>query len=189
MPKFYYPLEVMRLRSAELASSHGATFGMVRNSGTAAHQGWDLDAPVGTVCFAIADGVVVGIQNAGAYGRQLSIQFNRDGSTGASVDPLIAFYAHLDQILVSLNDTVAAGQPVARTGISGNASASAPHLHFEIRTATGSAGTGLGNRLDPMTVLGGHLYNSSNPTIGGVDPAAQQSVVRNLPTPVLRVGE
>lgn len=188
MSRFYYPLEIMRLRTAQLASSHSATFGHVRNNNTRAHQGWDLEAPVGTRCYAIAGGAIVNILNAGAYGVQLHLEFNRDGSTGMSRDPLIALYAHLqpNSARFRVGEIVKAGEWIANTGTSGNASANAPHLHFEIRTVLGPAGRGLGNRLDPGDVLGYRLYNCSNPALSGVDAQRNVSVVRNAPTPVIR---
>jgi murein DD-endopeptidase MepM/ murein hydrolase activator NlpD len=50
---------------------------------------------------------------------------------------------------------VAAGQLIGFTGHSGNASSSAPHLHFEIRnTSNPNPGLGSIGRVDPTTVLG-----------------------------------
>ncbi len=70
MSGFYYPIEVMQLRDQRLDSSHSATFGPVRNNQTRNHQGWDLFAPVGTRCYAIAAGHVEWIRNIGDYGQQ-----------------------------------------------------------------------------------------------------------------------
>ena len=189
MPNFYYPIEVIQLRTEQLASSHSATFGTVRNNNTTNHQGWDLFAPSGTRCYAIAAGHVEWIRNNGAYGQQLAISFNRDGSDGTSNDPLIAFYAHLQpgSIVVTQGANVTAGQFVALTGVSGNASANAPHLHYETRTTNAQlAGPGLTNRIDPGEVLGHGLYNSHHVQIGGSDAQRQMSVMRGRATPVFR---
>ena len=93
MAIFYYPIEVMMLRDQQLQSSHSATFGLVRNNQTTNHQGWDLFAPAGTRCYAIASGHVEWVRNQGAYGQQLALSFSRDGSNRTSNYPLIAFYA------------------------------------------------------------------------------------------------
>jgi len=194
MTAFFYPLEVMRLRTAQLASVNSSTFGRVRNNNTRVHQGWDLDAEPGTSCFSIADGIVLWTRSGGAYGEQLAIQFNRDGSGGntESRDPLVAFYAHLTPGSISLSEgsTVRAGQFVASTGTSGNASHSAPHLHFEIRTKGDNAGRGLNNRLDPAEVLGYGLYQSgpdgSTMSIGGIDSSPNTCSLRSgRATPVV----
>ena len=50
---------------------------------------------------------------------------------------------------------VKAFDTIALTGATGTGSASAPHLHFEIRTiAAPSPGLGLAGRVDPGTILG-----------------------------------
>jgi murein DD-endopeptidase MepM/ murein hydrolase activator NlpD len=186
---FYYPIEVIQLRTKHLASSHSATYGLVRNNNTANHQGWDLFAPAGTRCYAIAAGHVEWIRSSGAYGQQLALSFNRDGSDGSSSDPLIAFYAHLrlGSVVVAPGTAVRAGQFVALTGTSGNASPDAPHLHFEIRTSSAQAvGGGLANRTDPGQILGYGLYNSMGVQIGGADAQRHMSVMRGVATPIIR---
>lgn len=115
------------------------------------HKGWDLYAPIGTVCYAVADGRVrvaadwerqyghlKGRRRPGStawkYGKVIELEFicppdhPRYGG-----QPLRAFYAHLSQIGVGAGQMVRLGQPIGNTGASGNASASAPHVHFEFR--------------------------------------------------------
>lgn len=186
MSKFYFPIEVVQMRTQRLQSSHSSTYGLVRNNQTRNHQGWDIFALVGTRCYAIAAGHVEWIRNQGEYGQQLAISFNKNGSNLSSNQPLIAFYAHLQpgSIQVSAGTAVRAGQFIALTGTSGSASPNAPHLHFEIRTTSAQvAGLGLANRVDPGTILGYELYNSSNPQIGGQDHGNRMSVARRLATP------
>jgi len=166
---FTMPLRRMKLRTKELESSYGASYGIVRKSSSAIHhynkfhQGWDLEAATGTPCFAIADGVITNIGHHPQFGWNIVLQFSKSGLTGVSpVDPLWAFYAHLTCPVVANGDTVRAGETIGVTGHSGNASASAPHLHFEIRN-TPNPSPGLGNtgRLDPATILGyGYLVCS-----------------------------
>jgi len=159
---FIMPLKQMKLRTKELDSVEGASYGRVRKWNAAAHhytkfhQGWDLMAASGTPCYAICDGVITHTGHHAQFGWNIVLMFSKSGQTGVSpLDALWAFYAHLSHILVAKNQIVTAGQEIARTGHSGNASASAPHLHFEIRH-TSNPNPGLGNtgRLDPATVLG-----------------------------------
>ena len=57
-------------------------------------------------------------------------------------------YCHLSEVNVKIGDTVKAGQVIAKSGVTGNASGThAPHLHFEI--AFEMRGKGLINRVDP----------------------------------------
>src|ERR1700744_4427607 len=150
MPTFYNPLEVMRLRNdaGVRFSTIGATFGpdVRRNAdGTPKkHQGWDLYAPVGTPAYAVADGIVVWTRDQGDYGKQLLLQFNKDGSLTSSTEgTLYAFYAHLSDISSEAMSQVKGGQRIAFTGVTGNADQKYPHLHFEIRTTPRTDITGL----------------------------------------------
>ena len=43
---------------------------------------------------------------------------------------LVSMYCHLDQLEVTAGETVAAGQRIARSGMSGRASG--PHLHWSV---------------------------------------------------------
>ena len=164
------PLAQMKLRTAELPSAYGASFGRVRNwdsaqhAHTKFHQGWDLEAPVGTPCRAIADGWIEYVGVHPQFGQQVILRFSRTGNKLQSLpgDTLFAAYAHLSAALVAAGQAVTAGQTIGLTGVSGNASATAPHLHFEIRnTSNPNPGLGGVGRLDPAEVLGYHHLRSS----------------------------
>lgn len=145
LPDIAWPLEANVIRKNSVAN----TFGMVRNGGQRAHQGWDLLAYPGTRCYAVADGVVTTGIN-GDYGRFITLEFEHRGRT------LFAFYAHLSFVVVTRDQKVAAGEWVGLTGNSGNASTMKDddqHLHFEFRTIE-APGRGLGGRVDPKTVYG-----------------------------------
>lgn len=86
------PLQVMRLRSADidptsgLASSPlGGSFGMVRKLGHKPHQGCDILAAAGTPVRAIADGEIVGARNPGGYGLQILLSITRPHQQPATV--------------------------------------------------------------------------------------------------------
>lgn len=148
-----WPLKHNVIRRGSISN----TFGLVRRTSTGAtrvHQGWDFEAPVGTPCYAIADGTVVDTSNYGDYGQRLLLKFDFD--TDGDVDTLYAFYAHLSAVKVKVSDKVKQGQLIALTGESGNAKGMTKedqHLHFEIRTQS-TVGLGLGGRLSPMIVFG-----------------------------------
>lgn len=126
------------------------TFGMVRNNGTRPHQGWDMLAPIGTECFAIADGTVSEIYDSEAYGKVVELAFRFDNRK------LFAAYAHLSKVEVKEGEQVKRGQLIGLTGNSGNASKlnkSEMHLHFEIRSQS-RPGLGLDGRIDPAKIFG-----------------------------------
>jgi murein DD-endopeptidase MepM/ murein hydrolase activator NlpD len=166
---FTMPLKKMKLRTKELESAYGSSYGKVRvwNSTThhytKFHQGWDLEAATGTPCYAICDGVVTHVGHHAQFGRNVVLEFSRSGLTGVcAVDALWAFYAHLSSCVVKKGQIMNAGDVIGFTGHSGNASASAPHLHFEIRhTSNPNPGLGGTGRIDPATILGyNHLVCS-----------------------------
>jgi hypothetical protein len=126
------------------------TFGMVRNGGTRPHQGWDFEAPVGTACFAIADGKVELVYTSPDYGKVAVLAFPFDRKR------LFAAYAHLSQVAVSPGQSVARGDRIGLTGNTGNARKMVgpdQHLHFEIRDIA-RPGKGLADRRDPIEVFG-----------------------------------
>ena len=148
-PGIQWPLAHNVIRRRALAN----TFGMVRHNRDGSkrpHQGWDFEAPIGTPCFAIADGTVALINRAGDYGNLVAIAFPFGGKT------LYAVYAHLSAIEVALGESVEKGRRIGLTGDTGNAKGmQGPdlHLHFEIRTEP-RPGRGLAGRISPLTVFG-----------------------------------
>ena len=112
------------------------------NRGIVSHRGWeefayDFNMPVGsTVCAARAGQVVrINVSHDG-HGFHMPNNFiaidHGDGTVG--------WYLHLQQggSLVQLDDRVAQGQPIARSGHVGRSLA--PHLHFQVtdRDQTGT---------------------------------------------------
>jgi murein DD-endopeptidase MepM/ murein hydrolase activator NlpD len=147
------PLDTMKIRRQ--IPNH--TYGMVRNNGTRPHQGWDLSAPVGTPVYAITQGRIRDVREGGAYGVRITLEFQHDGRT------LYAIYAHLSAVACADGQSVQEGDLLGFTGKTGNASslpAADDHLHFEIRSRF-DAGTGLGGRVDPGTLLGYQIYSST----------------------------
>ena len=90
------------------------------------HQGNDLFASRGTPAVAVRGGSVM-LQEGGGGGLMAFLYSGGD----------MFFYAHLDQFSVSDGASVSQGQQLGTVGTSGNASADAPHLHFEIHPGGG----------------------------------------------------
>lgn len=98
-----------------LTSSYGLRHGRP-------HDGIDIGARRGTLIQAAEAGKVVFAGSLGAYGRLVVVKHLGSWAT---------VYGHNDANLVEEGDFVEKGDPIARVGRTGNATA--PHLHFEIR--------------------------------------------------------
>lgn len=155
-PNLIYPKQVLDLPAKAVASTKAETKSAAtvvapvaaepgqgfKNPGDYSlgyHTGVDFSAPTGTVVKAVADGVVVSSDSAGAYGINVKIKHS---------DGTYSFYAHLSAKTVFPGTQVKAGRMIGNVGSTGNSVA--PHLHFEIRS--GSA-FGAGNFLDPLAWL------------------------------------
>ena len=146
-----------------------AKFGMTRSDGLRGHQGIDIFAVPGTDVFAVLDGKIVDLYvDKLGYGLNFYMEVDpnelekiknykpkesaREETYGSNYTPEMEIkyirYCHLSEVNVKLGDTVKAGQVIAKTGVTGNASGTrAPHLHFEI--AYEMRGKGLINRVNP----------------------------------------
>ena len=104
--------------------------------GPSGHPGIDMFVPTGTPAVAVKGGTVTYVANEGAGGNTAYLDAE-DGNT--------YFYAHFSQFVGEAR-TVAKGEIIGLTGMTGNATA--PHLHFEIRL-----GGPNGDRTDPYPTL------------------------------------
>jgi murein DD-endopeptidase MepM/ murein hydrolase activator NlpD len=97
-----------------------------RDGGARRHGAIDIMAPRGTPVLAADDGKV------------LRMGFNAlGGLTVYQVDAqqrFVYYYAHLDRYSSTLRDgvPVSRGEVIGYVGSTGNASATAPHLHFQV---------------------------------------------------------
>lgn len=88
------------------------------------HTGVDYACPTGTSVRATSSGVVKDANWGSAYGTHIVIE---------STDKVRELYAHLSQKLVSIGQTVKAGDIIAKSGNTGQSSG--PHLHYEERVS------------------------------------------------------
>lgn len=85
------------------------------------HKGMDIKAPTGTPIMAAADGEVTYAGTRSGYGLVVEISHG---------DGVGTVYGHMDEISVTVGDTVQQGDPIGTVGATGNAST--PHLHYEV---------------------------------------------------------
>jgi murein DD-endopeptidase MepM/ murein hydrolase activator NlpD len=88
----------------------------------AMHEGVDFPAPIGTVIYAAAAGIVTNVELHPQYGNMVEIDHGNDIKTR---------YAHASQIFVQPGAIVKRGQKIAAVGTTGRSTG--PHLHFEVR--------------------------------------------------------
>jgi muramidase (phage lysozyme) len=125
--EWHNPLDNMQLRgwysdtqwSPGKSDYHGRTGGK--------HDGLDLYAPVGTQIYACVDGEITYLEDPNGYGNRTFLEGNYNGQK------YFFMYCHLSEYTTG---QVSAGDPIGKTGQTGNASGQAAkmaHLHFEVR--------------------------------------------------------
>jgi len=129
------------LRLPPVAGGITRGFGRIESSGIF-HTGMDIAGDTGAEIVAPGDGVVSFVGTDETFGEVIVISHSPDLET---------MYGHNSKILTKVGDSIAAGQPVARVGSTGQSSA--PHLHFEIHW--------MGKAINPESV-----YLISNKRIG-----------------------
>ena len=103
------------------SASFTDTYGAPRSGGRT-HKGTDMMAASGAPVYAITSGVV---KTTSSSSGGISLYLTASNGT-------VYFYAHNSANVASSGQRVDAGELIARVGASGNASAGAPHVHFEI---------------------------------------------------------
>lgn len=94
----------------------------------------DIRAPLGTPVLAVANGVVVRVNNKEtADGKYVIIRHDDVTVNGESVT-LFSSYLHLESSSVEAGTKIRKGQPLGKVGLTGITTT--PHLHFQIDKAT-----------------------------------------------------
>ena len=94
-----------------------------------------------------------------AKGRVLKLFTSIDGGlmvyAADSSERFVIMYAHLDHYAPELTDStrLVRGQLIGYVGSTGNASESAPHLHFAIARSADVKHWSRGNPIDPLPIL------------------------------------
>ena len=107
------------------------TWGAPRSGGRR-HRGTDVFAAYRAPVHAITSGVIQRHSRSALGGLGLYLRGDDDN---------VYYYAHLDSIdpAASVGARLTAGELLGRNGSTGNASRSAPHVHFELHPGGGSA--------------------------------------------------
>ncbi|MBI1365213.1 MAG: peptidoglycan DD-metalloendopeptidase family protein [Alphaproteobacteria bacterium] len=127
----YYDARGVELARAPVKACLSSGFGPRKGGAGRFHKGVDLYTRAPAPVYAAASGVVVEAGRERGYGNVITIRH------GAGVETR---YAHLSVIDVRRGAHVRAGEQIAMTGRTGNATA--VHLHYEIIIG--------GRRVDPL---------------------------------------
>lgn len=140
------------------------------------HKGIDIETPMGSPIYAVADSTVGFADGAGDWNSGYGNLIVLDTAIGG----FKTFYGHLSEVVVKPGDTVKKGQLIGYTGSTGNSTG--PHLHFEVRSPTntvldpnkffginpsptsGTSGTWTGNP-PPVNVTGYPSASGSQPPV------------------------
>ena len=109
--------------------SYVDTWGAARSGGRS-HQGTDIMNPYGNKVHAYAEGTI----SRESYNSLGGVTLYLQGDDGDEY-----YYAHLSRYVARSGQRVQAGELIAYNGQSGNAAATAPHLHFEVHPGGGAA--------------------------------------------------
>jgi peptidoglycan LD-endopeptidase LytH len=123
------------------------TFADGRDGDARRHQALDIPAARGTPVVSADDGTVLAIRSGG-----------RGGRTVYATDPdrrFVYYYAHLDRHRPELRNgaSIVRGQVLGAVGTTGNASPSAPHLHFQVMLWPDDGRWWAGRPIDPRPFL------------------------------------
>ncbi len=121
------PLYVMPTKGI-FTSNFGYRWGVL-------HAGIDLANSIGTPILAVSDGVVIDAGPTAGYGMWVKLRHS---------DGTVTLYGHVNSVLVSVGQSVMAGDQIATMGNRGNSTG--PHLHFEVLL-------GGSERIDPVPWL------------------------------------
>lgn len=107
--------------SKTITSKYGYRKNPVTGEENKLHAGIDIGVSEGTDVLASKNGTVVTAGWNNSYGYYVTI--NHGGG-------IATLYAHNSSLLVKTGDKVSKGQPIAKSGSTGNSTG--PHIHFEI---------------------------------------------------------
>lgn len=128
------------------------------NRGRKFHEGYDIRAAMRTPVLATADGIVKEVDSGGSYGRKVVLDHG---------DGVETVYAHLDEPKVEVGQRVHAGEQIALSGQSGNATT--PHVHYEVHMA--------GRAVNPGAYLPGegspNFITAENASVKGTEEPAE----------------
>ena len=143
--------ERQALRERGFSSGFGER--AISRRATRMHKGIDIPAPKGSKILAFNDGEVIfaGVKNG--YGKTVIIR---------QIDGREALYAHMNEYVVAIGDTVRRGNHIGHVGRTGRATGC--HLHFEILDD--------GENLDPAL----HVWHGAELVLapGDLDPSTVQ---------------
>ena len=116
--------------------------------GNRAHEAIDIMAPRRTPVVAVEDGVIAKVFNSKGGGGLTLYQFDPTST-------YCYYYAHLDGYADGIQEGVKVrrGQVIGYVGSTGNASPTAPHLHFAIFRLTPDRQWWKGEPINPYPVL------------------------------------
>jgi murein DD-endopeptidase MepM/ murein hydrolase activator NlpD len=136
----------MPLDAIDPATLH-SSFADARGGGTRTHQALDIMSPRGMPI------------HSAASGRVLKLFTSKDGGSmvyaADSSERWVLVYAHLERYAPGLTDSTrhTRGQVIGFVGSTGNASPSAPHLHFALARSADVAHWSRGKPIDPLPIL------------------------------------
>lgn len=152
------PIKNPTIASSGPSGQHGGLFGCVRQGDNDCsegvynkfHGGIDISADYGTDIYSMYSGTATKHYEPGGLGNYIIVSSSINGQS------LNTYYGHLSAINISDNQWVNSGTIIGRSGNSGNAGSSTPHVHIQTFIN--------GTRVSPLQ----YFYTQFDPNTGSV---------------------
>lgn len=146
-----------RIAPTEGQGIAGGRWDAPRSDGTP-HNGLDIKSPIDGPLHSMFSGTVyAAFESGGDFGTYIIVQSNYEGET------IYVLYAHLNSLGVSSEDTITAGSLIGRTGDTGNAEDTVPHVHIEVRKQVDQYGYNNAPDFDPEDFMSTTFDGNGNP--------------------------
>ncbi len=150
------PVESPEIAPTPLRGIDGGRYGAPRSDGTS-HNGLDIKSPLDGSLHSMFDGTVYSAEaSSQTFGKYIIVESDYEGET------IYVLYAHLNSRSVNNGAPVLTGSIIGKTGDTGNAVDTEPHVHIEVRKQVPQHGYNNAPHFDPEVYLSTKFDSEGN---------------------------
>lgn len=151
------PVDSPEIAPTDGQGTDGGRYGAGRSDGTP-HNGLDIKSPLNDPLHSMfSGGVYAAIHSSGDFGNYVIVRSNYGGEN------IYVLYAHLNSLNVSSGESVNIGDILGKTGDTGNAAGTVPHVHIEVRKYVSEYGYNDAPSFDPEDYMSTQFDEEGNP--------------------------